>query len=58
MGHAGYIQAMFIRKNKNRSRSVSIQICEKVNRSNRVLKTIGMATTCREEGLLMMRKLL
>lgn len=45
---------MFIRKNKNRSGSVSIQICEKVNRSNRVLKTVGIAHTSREEELLVM----
>ena len=45
---------MFIRKNTNRSGSVSIQICEKVNRSNRVLKTVGIANTSREEELLMM----
>lgn len=45
---------MFIRKNKNRSGSVSIQICQKVNRSNRVLKTVGIANTSREEELLMM----
>jgi len=45
---------MFIRKNKNRSGSVSIQICEKINRSYRVLKTVGIAATSREEELLMM----
>lgn len=45
---------MFIRKNKNRSGSVSIQICQKVNRSNRVLKTVGIANSSREEELLMM----
>jgi hypothetical protein len=44
---------MFIRKNKNRSGSVSIQICEKVKRSNRVIKTVGVAHTTREEELLM-----
>ncbi len=45
---------MFIRKNKNRSGSVSIQICQKVNRSNRVLKTVGIANSSREEELLVM----
>jgi len=54
LGHAGYIWSMFIRKNKNRSGSVSIQICEKVNRTNRVLKTVGIAKTFRDEELLMM----
>lgn len=45
---------MFIRKNKNRSGSISIQICQKVNHSNRVLKTVGIANSSREEELLMM----
>ncbi|MCK4288940.1 MAG: IS1634 family transposase, partial [Bacteroidales bacterium] len=35
---------MFVRKKKNRSGSVSIQIVEKINRSNKVLKTIGSST--------------
>ena len=43
---------MFVRKNRNRSGSVSIQIVHKVNRSNKVLKTIGIAKTQREEELL------
>lgn len=45
---------MFIRKNKNRSGSVSIQICEKVNRSNRVVKSVGIAQTSREEEMLLL----
>ncbi len=45
---------MFIRKNKNRSGSISIQIAHKKGRSNKVIKTIGVATTKREEELLMM----
>jgi len=32
---------MFIRKKKNKSGSVSIQIIQKINRSNKVIKTIG-----------------
>lgn len=32
---------MFIRKKKNKSGSISIQIIQKINRSNKVLKTIG-----------------
>ena len=36
---------MFIRKNKNRSGSYSIQIIEKVNRRSRVVKTLGSART-------------
>lgn len=43
---------MFIRKNRNRSGSISIQIVHKVNRSNRVVKTIGIAETKREDDLL------
>lgn len=45
---------MFIRKNKNRSGTVSIQIVEKVNRSNRIIKTVGIASTSREEELLIL----
>lgn len=45
---------MFIRKNKNRSGTVSIQIVEKINRSNRIVKTVGVASTHREEELLML----
>lgn len=43
---------MFVRKNKNRSGSISIQIAQKVNRSNKVIKTIGVANSKREEELL------
>jgi transposase len=43
---------MFIRKNKNRSGSISIQIAYKENRKNKVIKTIGIAKTEREEELL------
>lgn len=49
-----YICNMFIRKNKNRSGSVSIQITRKVNRKNKVVKTVGVAGTQREEELLML----
>jgi len=45
---------MFIRKNKNRSGTVSIQIVEKINRSNRIVKTVGIASTTREEELLIL----
>lgn len=40
---------MFIRKNKNRSGSYSVQLIEKVGRKNRVVKTLGSSKT--EEGL-------
>jgi transposase len=43
---------MFIRKNKNRSGSISIQIVQKVNRRNVIVKTIGVAKSKREEELL------
>jgi hypothetical protein len=43
---------MFIRKNKNRSGSVSIQIVQKKRRKNKVIKTVGVAHTHREEELL------
>jgi len=43
---------MFIRKNRNRSGSISIQIAQKVGRKNKILKTIGTAHTEREEQLL------
>jgi len=45
---------MFIRKNKNRSGSVSIQIVCKNNRANKVIKTVGVAKTNREEELLVL----
>jgi len=45
---------MFIRRNKNKSGSVSIQIVIKVNRRNKVLKTVGVARTLREEELLVL----
>lgn len=35
---------MFVRKKQNKSGSVSIQIIKKVNRSNKVLKTLGSST--------------
>jgi transposase len=35
---------MFVRKKKNKSGSVSIQIVNKVNRSNKVLKTVGSSS--------------
>lgn len=52
MGHAGYIFVMFARRNKNRSGSISVQIVEKINRVNRLVKTIGIAHNQREEELL------
>ena len=54
MGAASYIWVVFIRKNKNRSGSVSIQIIQKIGRQNKVIKTIGSARTQREEELLLL----
>jgi hypothetical protein len=45
---------MFIRKNKNRSGTFSIQIVQKINRANKVIKTIGIAQNKREEDLLIL----
>lgn len=45
---------MFIRKNRNRSGSVSIQIVQKINRTNKVTKTVGVAKNKREEELLLL----
>jgi len=39
---------MFVRKKKNRSGSVSIQIIQKVNRLNKVIKTIGSSSNPNE----------
>lgn len=43
---------MFIRKKKNKSGSVSIQILTKIDRRNKLVKTVGCAKTKREEELL------
>jgi hypothetical protein len=45
---------MYVRKNKNRSGSCSIQIIQKVGRRNKVIKTLGSAKTHREEELLLL----
>ena len=52
LGHAEYICCMFIRKNKNRSGSISIQIVQKQGRKNKILKSVGIAHTERELKLL------
>jgi len=53
LGAASYFCRMFIRKNKNRSGTYSIQIIEKKGRKNKVIKTVGCAKTEREEELLL-----
>ena len=45
---------MFFRRNKNRSGTVSIQIVQKTGRRNKVVKTVGCASTQREEELLVL----
>lgn len=45
---------MFVRKNSNRSGSVSIQIAQKVQRKNKLIKTVGIAYSKREEELLIL----
>lgn len=54
MGDPSYFQGMFIRKKKNSSGSVSIQILYKKDRKNILLKTVGCAKTQREEELLVL----
>lgn len=44
MGVLPYFYNMFVRKKKNNSGSVSIQIIQKINRINKVIKTIGSST--------------
>lgn len=53
MGAANYFCSMFIRKNTNRSGSVSIQIISKNKGKFKVIKTVGCAKTSREEELLL-----
>lgn len=53
LGAARYICGMFIRKNKNRSGTVSIQIISKSGRQNKVIETIGCARTIQEEEVLL-----
>jgi len=48
MGVPPYLWHMFVRKKKNRSGSISIQIIQKVNRNNKVLKTIGSSSDPKE----------
>jgi transposase len=45
---------MFIRKNRNRSGTISVQIVQKNRHKNKVIKSVGVAHTHREEELLTM----
>jgi len=49
VGVALYIYRMFIRKLKNRSGSISVQIISKESQKYKVVKTIGSSKT--EEGI-------
>ena len=44
MGVPRYFYTMFVRKKKNRSGSISIQIIKKIDRVNKVIKTIGSSS--------------
>lgn len=48
MGVSLYFWDMFVRKKKNRSGSISVQIIKKINRINKVLKTIGSTSDLQE----------
>lgn len=48
---------MFIRKKKNNSGSISIQIIQKINRNNKVLKTVGSSSDPEEKELLFQKAL-
>jgi hypothetical protein len=43
-----------LEKNKNRSGSINIQIAQKVNRSNKIIKTVSIANSKKEEELLIL----
>jgi len=49
---------MFVRKKKNKSGSVSIQIVEKLNRKNKILETIGCSSNITEIELLYQKALM
>jgi hypothetical protein len=44
--------ALFVRKNKNRSGSISIQIVQKLGKCYKIIKTIGCAYNKNEELIL------
>ena len=47
-GHFHYICAMFVKKNRNRSGCISVQVLAKIGRSNRLIKTFGTSSDERE----------
>lgn len=52
MGVSPYFYDMFVRKKKNRSGTVSVQIIKKIDRVNKVIKTIGSSSDPAEIDLL------
>jgi transposase len=52
MGVPSYFYRMFVRKKKNRSGSISVQIIKKIDRVNKVIKTIGSSADPAEIDLL------
>ncbi len=48
LGAADLFSGVFLRKLKNRSGSISVQIIEKINRSNKVVKTIGCGKSAQQ----------
>lgn len=44
MGVPSYFYSMFVRKKRNKSGSISVQILKKINRNNKVLKTVGSSS--------------
>ena len=47
-GHFRYICVLFVKKNRNRSGSISVQVLAKIGRSNRLIKTFGTSSDERE----------
>ncbi len=54
MGVPLYIWGMFVRKKKNKSGTVSVQIIDKSRGKYKVIKTIGCDKTRREEDLMIL----
>ena len=48
LGHALYLVEVFIRKNKNRSGSISVQVVVKQGRQNRIIKSFGSSSDTKE----------
>jgi len=55
LGHAPYFRSVFVRKNKNRSGSISVQVVKKLGRSNKLITTIGTSFDSKEVDNLVRR---